>query len=57
MEKLKAGIFDGPHIRELIKDASFDDSLNPTELSDWLSLKLVCKLPWQPQKSSVPEDG
>ena len=41
MEKVKAGILDGPQIRELIKDASFGDSLNPTELSAWLSLKLV----------------
>ena len=41
MDKLKAGIFNGPQIRELIKDASFDDALNPVELSAWLSLKSV----------------
>lgn len=41
MEKLKAGIFDGPQIRELIKDASFDEALNPAELSAWLSFKSV----------------
>ena len=41
MENLKAGIFDGPQIRELIKDASFDDALNPVELAAWLSLKSV----------------
>ena len=35
MEKIKAGIFDGPQIRELIKDTSFDDALNPAELSAW----------------------
>ena len=41
MEKIKAGIFDGSQIRELIKDTSFDDALNPTELSVWLPLKSV----------------
>ena len=41
MEKIKAGIFDGPQIRELIKDTSFDDAVNPTELSVWLSLQSV----------------
>ena len=38
-EKIKAGIFDGPQIRKLIKDTSFDVALNPAELSAWLSLK------------------
>ena len=33
MEKPKAGIFNGPQIRELVKDNSFDDALNPAELS------------------------
>ena len=41
MEKLKAGIFDGPQIRELMKDSTFDDALNATELSVWGSLKSV----------------
>ena len=41
MEKIKAGIFDGPQIRELIKDTSFDDALNPAELSAWLPLMSV----------------
>lgn len=40
-EKVKAGIFDGPQIRELIKDKRFDLALNPVELSAWLSLKSV----------------
>ena len=40
-EKLKAGIFDGPQIRELMKDSSFDDALSATELSTWGSLKSV----------------
>ena len=40
-EKLKAGVFDGPQIRELMKDTRFDDSLKPSELSAWLALKSV----------------
>lgn len=40
-ECLKAGIFDGPLIRERIKDASFDETMNPTESSAWLPLKSV----------------
>ena len=40
-EKLKAGIFDGPQIRELMKDSTFDDALSATELSVWGSLKSV----------------
>ena len=34
-------MFDGSQISELIITANFDDSLNPIELSAWLSLKLV----------------
>ena len=41
MEKLKSGIFDGPQIRELMKDSTFDDALSATELSAWGSLKSV----------------
>ena len=33
MEKLKAGIFDRPQIRELNKDPKFDEVLSATELS------------------------
>ena len=32
MDKLKAGIFDGPQIRELIKDPKFDEVLSAIEL-------------------------
>ena len=35
MEKLKAGIFDGSQIRELMKDPMFDEALSKTELSAW----------------------
>ena len=41
IEKLKTGIFDGPQIKELVKDVTFDEALNPAELSAWLSLKSV----------------
>ena len=41
MEKMKVGIFDSPWIRELIKDTSFDDALNPSDISAWLSLRSV----------------
>ena len=41
MEKLKAGIFDGPQIREIIKDPMFDKALNEAELCTWQSLKSV----------------
>ncbi|KAK3880370.1 hypothetical protein Pcinc_015136 [Petrolisthes cinctipes] len=40
-EKLKAGIFDGPQKKELMKDARFDAALNPIELSAWLCFKSV----------------
>ncbi|KAF2354289.1 hypothetical protein FHG87_014956 [Trinorchestia longiramus] len=41
MEKIKAVIFDGPQIRELVKDTSYDDAQNPAELSVWLPLLSV----------------
>ena len=41
MEKFKTGIFDGPQIRELMKDPMFDEALNEAELSPRKSLKSV----------------
>ena len=41
LEKLKAGIFDGPQIRELIKDPMFGEALSETELSPRQLLKPV----------------
>ena len=38
---LKAGIFDRPQIRELMKDPMSDEALSKAELSTWQSLKLV----------------
>ena len=43
LENLKAGIFDGPQIRKLMKDSMFDDALSAAELSAWCSLKSVIK--------------
>jgi hypothetical protein len=36
-EKLKAGVFDGPQIRQLLKDTNFTDSMNLIELPAWTS--------------------
>ena len=36
-EKLKAGIFDGPQIRKLIKDPNFQHSMNEIKLASWFS--------------------
>ena len=44
MEKLKAGIFGGHELRELMKDASFDE-LNALKGGVEVSHS---KLPWQP---------
>ncbi|QQP48679.1 Uncharacterized protein FKW44_009061 [Caligus rogercresseyi] len=36
-EKVKAGIFDGPQIRKLIKDTEFQNSMNTLECAAWKS--------------------
>ena len=41
MEKLKVDIFDGPQIRELMKDQMFDQALIEDELSARQSLKSI----------------
>jgi hypothetical protein len=43
MEKLKAGIFDGPQIRQLINDPHFIPSMNEIESCAWSSFVLVVK--------------
>jgi hypothetical protein len=43
MEKLKAGIFDGPQIRQLINDPHFITSMNEIESCAWSSFVLVVK--------------
>ena len=42
-EKLKAGIFDGPQIRQLMGDQKCCDSMNEVELAAWLSFVEVVK--------------
>jgi hypothetical protein len=41
--KMKEGIFKGPQIRELMQDKQFDEDLNETERSAWLSFKRICR--------------
>ena len=43
MEKLKADIFVGPHIRQLIRDPEFENSMNEVELEAWKAFVLVVK--------------
>lgn len=39
--KIIHGIFDGPQIRELMRDSQFDDILDDNELKAWTSLKSI----------------
>lgn len=41
MEKIKAGIFDGPQIRQLTKDTKFRNSMNELELKAWTAFVSV----------------
>ena len=43
MEKLKAGIFDGPQIRQLIRDPEFENSMSEVELEAWKAFVPVVK--------------
>lgn len=43
IEKLKAGIFDGPQIRQLIRDPEFENSMKEVELEAWKAFVLVVK--------------
>ena len=43
MEKLKAGIFDGPQIRLLIRDLVFENSMYEVELEVWKAFVRVVK--------------
>ena len=43
IQKLKAGIFDGPQIRKLIKDPCFVQSMTDTESAAWQSFVLVAQ--------------
>ena len=39
--KIKAGVFVGPQIRQIMKDETFPTTLNPKELAAWRSFKAV----------------
>ena len=41
--KLTAGIFNGPHIKELMKDDNFDQNMNTKELKACVALKYIIK--------------
>ena len=43
MKKLKARIFDGPQIRQLIRDPEFKNSMNKVEMEVWKAFLLVVK--------------
>ena len=43
MEKLKAGICDGPQIRQLIRDPEVENVMNEVELEAWKAFVLVVK--------------
>ena len=54
MEKLKAGIFDSPQIRELMKDPIFDETLREAELSPLAVTEVRSyKLPGKPLESRI----
>ena len=42
-EKLKAGTFDGPQIRQLIRDPEFENPMNEMGLEAWKAFVLVVK--------------
>ena len=42
-EKLKAGIFNGPQIRQLIPSSNFTEHMNDSELAAWSSYVMVIK--------------
>ena len=46
-EKLKAGIFNGPQIRQLIASSNFTEHKNDSELAAWSSYVMVIKNLWQ----------
>ena len=48
--KLKAGVFVGPQIRELLKDASFIKALNLQEREAWESFRDLLQGFWETQR-------
>ena len=43
IEKLKAGIFDGPQIRKLSNGSNFCNFMNPAKLNAWMAFRNVVK--------------
>ena len=43
IEKIKAGVFDGPQIRKLLKDTNFVESMTPVQSDAWRSFEQVVK--------------
>ena len=43
MEKIKAGIFNGPQIRQLIKDSQFARHMTQHESAAWIAFVLIIK--------------
>ena len=42
-EKLKAGVFDGPQIRKIMRDPGFVESMTVVESAAWISFSMVLK--------------
>ena len=43
IEKKKSGVFDGPQIRQLLRDISFVSSMNPIEARAWMAFTNVIR--------------
>ena len=43
IEKKKSGVFDGPQIRQLLRDTSFVSSMNSIEARAWMAFTNVIK--------------
>ena len=43
VEKIKADVFDGPRIRQLVKDEQFTEAMSDLEKNAWLLFKEVIK--------------
>ena len=45
-EKIKAGVFDGPKIRQLLKDKQFIETMSPEEKNGWIAFSQVVNNFW-----------
>ena len=53
MKKIKAGIFDGPQIRLLLKDPAFTSTMKKEELNAWKTFSDVVKTFWETSKPQI----